>query len=96
MDPGVIHVYLCYILIINLIAFLLFGIDKYKAKNGLWRIPEKVLFLFAILGGSVGALIGMEVFRHKTKHLLFWLGLPVILCLQIILGIVLYANFFCG
>ena len=85
MDPGVIHVYLCYILIINLIAFLLFGIDKYKAKNGLWRIPEKVLFLFAILGGSVGALIGMEVFRHKTKHKSFTSGIPAILIIQIIL-----------
>ena len=49
MNPGVIHVYLYYILLINLITFLLFGIDKYKAKKGLWRIPEKVLFLFAIL-----------------------------------------------
>ena len=85
MDPGVIHVYLYYILLINLITFLLFGIDKYKAKKGLWRIPEKVLFLFAILGGSVGALIGMEVFRHKTKHKSFTIGIPAILIIQIIL-----------
>ena len=85
MDPGVIHVYLYYILLINLITFLLFGIDKYKAKKGLWRIPEKVLFLFAILGGSVGALIGMKVFRHKTKHKSFTIGIPAILIIQIIL-----------
>jgi uncharacterized membrane protein YsdA (DUF1294 family) len=58
------------------------GIDKYKAKKGLWRIPEKTIFLIALLGGSGGALLGMHIFRHKTKHWYFRYGLPAILMLQ--------------
>ena len=70
---------------VNLIAFALFGIDKYKARHDLWRIPEKTLFLFALLGGSVGAFLGMKFFRHKTKHKRFSIGLPLIFMLQLLL-----------
>lgn len=74
----------CYLLAINVLSFALMGIDKAKARRNAWRIPEKVLFLAAILGGSVGALVGMALFRHKTKHVSFVIGLPVILLLQLI------------
>ncbi|MBP5669841.1 MAG: DUF1294 domain-containing protein, partial [Lachnospiraceae bacterium] len=60
------------------------GADKKKAKSGAWRIPEKTLFLPAILGGSIGAIAGMQVFRHKTKHWYFKYGMPAILILQLI------------
>lgn len=65
----------------SLCAFLLFGIDKGKAKRGAWRIPEKTLFLSAFLGGAPGALAGMLLFRHKTRHLSFRLGIPAALLL---------------
>lgn len=73
-----------YLLIINAAAFLLMLIDKQKAKKNLWRIPEKTLMLCAALGGSIGALTGMYLFRHKTKHLKFILGIPLILAVQVI------------
>ena len=73
-----------YLIAVNVLAFSLMGIDKSKARRGAWRIPEKVLFLSAVVGGSVGALLGMFAFRHKTKHLRFVLGLPAILLLQLI------------
>lgn len=72
-----------YLAAINLLSFALFGIDKSKAKRGKWRIPEKSLFITAILGGSIGALLGMRTFRHKTKHKSFTIGIPTILILQI-------------
>ena len=74
-----------YLLIINAAALLLMLIDKQKAKKGAWRIPESTLILTAALGGSIGALIGMNCFRHKTKHLKFTIGIPVILVIQLIL-----------
>ena len=61
------------------------GIDKYKAKKNLWRIPENILFLLAFLWGSLGTTLGMKVFRHKTKHWYFKFGMPAILILQIAL-----------
>lgn len=70
--------------IINVITFAVFGIDKLKAVKDKWRVPEKVLFLLALLGGSLGALIGMYSFRHKTKKIAFKIGIPVILIAQII------------
>ena len=76
---------LIWVLAWTLIAFALMGIDKWKAKHDSWRIPEKTLFLSAILGGSVGALAGMFLFRHKTKHLSFTVGMPLILAAQIVL-----------
>ncbi|MDF2473480.1 MAG: hypothetical protein K0R21_1262 [Anaerocolumna sp.] len=74
-----------YLLIINLIGFILMGMDKTKARKNQWRIPEKTLFIAAILGGSVGSILGMKFFRHKTKHPIFALGMPVILIVQILL-----------
>ena len=76
-----------YLLIINAAAFLLMLIDKRRAQKNKWRIPEKTLFLTAILGGSIGALPGMYTFRHKTKHLSFVIGMPIILTAHIFLAI---------
>lgn len=71
-----------YLLLINLAGFASMGIDKKRAVRREWRIPEKTLFGIAILGGSIGSILGMEVFRHKTKHLSFRIGMPAILILQ--------------
>ncbi len=62
-------------------------VDKFKAKKNLWRIPEKTLFLVAALGGSVGSLLGMYLVRHKTQHLTFTLGMPLILALQVVAAV---------
>ena len=75
------------LLLINLFAFALYGLDKLKAKKGLWRIRESTLLLIAALGGSLGALLGMEVFRHKTKHWSFKLLVPLFLVLHVALGV---------
>ena len=72
-----------YLLVMNVIGFSLMGIDKSKARKRAWRIPESTLFLFAIFGGSIGSIIGMYVFRHKTKHWYFVVGMPLILILQL-------------
>ena len=72
-----------WLIIINLIAFAIFGIDKKRAKKGQWRIPEKTLFLSVILGGSIGAILGMYIFHHKTKHWYFQIGIPAIMIIQI-------------
>ena len=75
-----------YILIcINVVTFLVYGIDKLKAKQGSWRISEATLLSLAVIGGSVGALLGMQVWHHKTKHKKFKYGLPLILLVQIVL-----------
>jgi len=74
-----------YLAAINLITFFTYGIDKYRAKKEMWRIPEKTLFLLPILGGSIGAIAGMKFFHHKTKHWYFRYGLPLILLAQIAL-----------
>ena len=74
---------LIYLLLINLTGFFAMFLDKQKAKKGKWRIPEKTLFLFAFLGGSLGTTLGMHSFHHKTKHWYFKFGLPLILILQI-------------
>ena len=75
-----------YILIcINVLTFLVYGIDKFKAKQGSWRISEATLLTLAIIGGSIGALLGMQVWHHKTMHKKFKYGLPLILLAQIAL-----------
>ncbi len=74
-----------YLLAINALLFILMGVDKLKAKRGLWRIPEKTLFLTAVLGGSIGGILGMRVFRHKTRHNSFKFGFPAILIAQLAL-----------
>ncbi len=78
-----------YLVIINLIAFLTFGADKRRARRDKRRVRESTLFLLAVLGGSAGALLGMYVFRHKTRHWYFCVGIPAILILQIALPIII-------
>lgn len=75
---------LIYLLIVNILTFLDFGLDKYKAKKGMWRTPESSLLLMALAGGSVGAWMGMNTFRHKTRHLKFKYGIPLIMILQVV------------
>lgn len=77
---------------INLAGFISMLLDKQKARRSIWRIPEATLFLFAIFGGSIGSLIGMYVFHHKTMKPKFYIGIPAILTIQVI--IVLYFLFF--
>jgi len=81
--------YLPWAALMSLTAFLLFGVDKARAKRRQWRIPEKVLFGVSILGGALGALIGMGLFRHKTKHLSFRIGIPACLILNIATALLL-------
>lgn len=84
-DPiGLLAVYLA---AINLAAFAVYGADKRCARKGKWRVPEKTLFLLPLLGGSVGALLGMRVFHHKTKHWYFVWGIPAILLAQVALAV---------
>lgn len=78
--------FLIYLLLINAAAFLLMLIDKQKARRGRWRISEATLLWSAALGGSIGALAGMYLFRHKTKHKKFTLGVPAILTAQIVIA----------
>lgn len=85
-----IQLILLYLLIINALSFLLMLADKRKAQKNLWRIPEATLLTAAAFGGSIGALAGMYTFRHKTRHLKFTLGVPLILVLQIALAVWLF------
>ncbi|MFI3170788.1 MAG: DUF1294 domain-containing protein [Eubacteriales bacterium] len=78
------QILMIYFVVINIVAFVLYGVDKQKAIKHQWRIPEKTLFLVAILGGTLGAIFGMQFFRHKTKHWSFKLGLPMILLIQVL------------
>lgn len=81
-----------YLLIVNALGFALMLADKYKAKNNLWRIPEATLMGVALIGGSVGSLIGMYTVRHKTKHPKFTVGIPAILVAQIVLLSYIYLS----
>ena len=81
-----------YLLAINAVAFIMYGIDKYKAKKAKWRIPEATLLLLAVLGGSIGAWMGMKVWHHKTMHKKFKYGIPAILLIQIALMAYLHMN----
>lgn len=74
-----------YLSAVNFFSFLLFGMDKYKARKNKWRIRERDLFLSALAGGSLGALLGMRYFHHKTRHASFVFGIPAILIIQIFL-----------
>ena len=79
---------LVYLSIINAISFVLMLVDKIKAKHQRWRIPEKVLLGVSFIGGSLGGVIGMHLFRHKTKHLRFAIGIPLMLLLHV--GLLIY------
>ena len=81
---------LYYLLAVNSLTFLLYGIDKYKAKKGRWRISEATLFTMAAIGGSIGAWAGMRTWHHKTMHKKFKYGIPVIIIMQIALVVYLH------
>ncbi|MGM9614446.1 MAG: DUF1294 domain-containing protein [Oscillospiraceae bacterium] len=81
---------LIYLELVNLAAFALYGLDKYRAKRGRWRIPEATLILIAVIGGSIGALGGMYLFRHKTRKPRFSVGVPVILGMQVLFFLLLF------
>lgn len=83
---------ICYLIAVNIFGFLIMGIDKFKAKKGYWRTPEKTLFVVTLIGGGIGTVAGMYTFRHKTKKVKFTIGLPTILISEICL--VVYFIFF--
>ena len=83
---------LVWLAVINLLTFIVYGADKRRARKGKWRVPEKTLFLLPLLGGSIGALLGMRVFHHKTKHWYFVWGIPAILLAQIALAVWIYTK----
>ena len=85
-------VLLVWLAVINLLTFIVYGADKRRARKGKWRVPEKTLFLLPLLGGSIGALLGMWVFHHKTKHWYFVWGIPAILLAQIALAVWIYTK----
>ena len=82
-----------YLTAVNLAGFAVMGIDKQKAIRHLWRIRESTLFLIALIGGSLGSIIGMRVFHHKTRHWYFVYGMPAILILQVILVVLVLRNY---
>ncbi len=84
---------LIYLAVINIVGFLSMGLDKFKAKHNMWRIPEKTLLLISFLGGSIGSLVGMKLFRHKTLHTQFKYGIPVFLVINIICFVVIVVKF---
>ena len=84
---------ICYLLAINIATFLLYGIDKYKAKKNQWRISEATLLTMAAIGGSIGAWAGMRLWHHKTMHKKFKYGIPVIIIMQIALAVYLLTIF---
>ena len=86
------NIILGYLLAINITSFLLYGIDKYKAKKGRWRISEATLLLMAVIGGSIGAWVGMRIWHHKTMHKKFKYGIPVIIIFQVALAVYLLTN----
>lgn len=84
-DPTTLHIALIYLAAINVATFFVYGIDKYKARKSRWRISEAALLLLAVLGGSIGAWLGMKVWHHKTLHKKFQYGVPLILIAQVVL-----------
>ena len=84
-DVNLLHICLFYLATINLVAFFMYGIDKWKAKRSKWRISETALLMLAVMGGSIGAWLGMKTWHHKTLHKKFRFGVPLILTVQILL-----------
>ena len=85
------NIILGYLLAVNTTSFLLYGIDKYKAKNGRWRISEATLLMMAVIGGSIGAWVGMRLWHHKTMHKKFKYGIPIIIIMQVSLVVYLHS-----
>ena len=90
---GVILFITVYLIVLNIIGFAIMGIDKWKAKKRTFRVPEATLFIISIIGGSMGSILGMYVFHHKTRHWYFVYGMPFILLLQLAIIYILYS---CG
>ena len=86
------RIILYYLLVVNVLTFIIYGIDKHKARHNKWRITEATLLLFAVLGGSPAALLAMRIFHHKTKHKKFLYGVPIILLVQIALAVFFLAK----
>ena len=87
----ILHIVLIYLAVINGVTFFVYGIDKWKAKKSKWRVPEATLLMMAILGGSIGAWLGMKVWHHKTLHKKFRYGVPAIIIVQLtLIGYILY------
>ena len=86
------NIILGYLLAVNIATFLLYGIDKYKARKGRWRISEATLLMMAFIGGSIGAWSGMRLWHHKTMHKKFKYGIPIIIILQVALAVYLLTN----
>ena len=84
-DPSYLHIVLIYLAVINVVTFSVYGIDKWKAKKSKWRIRETALLGLAVLGGSIGAWLGMKVWHHKTLHKKFKYGVPAIIIVQLAL-----------
>ena len=82
---------ICYLLAVNITTFLVYGIDKYKAKKERWRISEATLLLMAVIGGSIGAWAGMRLWHHKTMHKKFKYGIPIIIIMQVSLVVYLHS-----
>ena len=91
-ELNLLHIVFIYLVSINVITFFMYGIDKWKAKKSRWRIREAALLGLAVLGGSIGALLGMQVWHHKTMHKKFKYGVPVILIAQIALLIWIFSK----
>ena len=81
-----------YLFLINATGLVIMLVDKQKARKNQWRIPERTLLCIAAIGGSIGTLVGMELFRHKTKHASFTIGVPLMLAVQIMLAVLLMAK----
>lgn len=93
MDQGLLQVFLIYLVVINLVTFITYGIDKLKAKRFKWRISEATLLGLAVVGGSIGAWLGMKAWHHKTLHMKFKYGIPVIILLQLLaVGYLIYSR----
>ena len=92
MDQTLLHIVLIYFAVINVVTFFMYGIDKWKAKKAKWRIRETTLLGLAVLGGSMGAWLGMKVWHHKTQHKKFKYGVPAIIIIQ--LSIIVYLKSF--
>jgi len=80
-----------FLILFNAVGFVLMLVDKQKARKNKWRIAESTLFSIAAVGGSLGILLGMHIFRHKSKHIAFTAGIPAIMAVQIVIGIILYS-----
>ena len=90
--PEMMNIILYYLLAVNIATFFLYGIDKYKARKGRWRISEATLLTMAAIGGSIGAWVGMRIWHHKTMHKKFKYGIPLIIIMQVALAVYLLTN----